>query len=127
MAKEGDIMGLTEKKSYDEILKLFNMCFDANSLCDRIAYTLSITYNMNDFGNWVHHKIAHYFTGDALADGIEAFGEKRGDLFFRGALPEHSEIYSSATDAMKAFTLKVAEVENQCKIAIHTCAENDND
>lgn len=115
-------MGLTDKRAYDEVVKLFNLCFDANSLCDRIAYILSINYNMVSFGDWFHHNIAHYFTGDALADGIEAFGELRGDLFYRGIVPEHKENYDTATDAIEAFTLKVVEIESQCVVAIKSCA-----
>lgn len=116
--------GITNPKSYEEVVKLYNLCFDANSLCDRISYILSVKFNMIDFGNWFHHNIAHAFTGDDFADGIEAYGELRGDLFYRSELPRHSEDYQSVVDAMKAFVFKVAEIEKQCVKALHTCADN---
>lgn len=116
--------GLTSEDSYTEILKLYNLCFDANSLCDRIVYVCSIKFNMIKFAEWFHQKIAHAFTGDAFADGIEAFGELRGDLFYRGEITRHSEDYASVTDAMKSFVLKVTEIEKQCRKAIHTCADS---
>lgn len=116
--------GLTSEDSYTEILKLYNLCFDANSLCDRIVYVCSIKFNMIKFAEWFHQKIAHAFTGDLFADGIEAYGELRGDLFYRGEITRHSEDYASVTDAMKSFVLKVTEIEKQCRKAIHTCADN---
>ena len=69
-------MGLTSEKSLQEIMTLYNMCFDANALCDRIAYIISVPYNQVRFGDWFHHNIAHFFTGEEMADGIEGFGWK---------------------------------------------------
>ena len=119
-------MGMTSEKALKEVQGLFDMCFDCNSLADRVSYVLSLRYNMVDFGNWVHHSIAHYFTGDALADGIQAFGDKRGDLFYRGTVGEHKEDYANAEDCLKALSMAVGNLEAQCKKAIHICAENDD-
>lgn len=119
-------MGLTNEKSLKEIIQVYNLCFDINSLCDRIAYILSINYNMVDFGNWFHHEIAHLFTGDKFADGIESFGELRGDLFYRGNVPEHSETYSSVSDCMEYFVFKIVELQNQTIKAIKECAINND-
>ena len=112
-------MGLTHDNALKEILKLYNDCFDANSLCDRISYVISVEKNLIKFGNWFHHTIAHAFTGDGFADGIEAFGELRGDVFFRDALPKHSENYAKISDALYAATMKCVELESQCVKAIH--------
>ena len=118
--------GLTNEVSLNEIQKLFDLYFDANSLCDRMAYIFSIKYNMVDFANWFHHNICHYFTGDNGADGIEAFGELRQDLFYRGLVPEHKEDYESMSKALEILTLKVKELEDQCVRAIKSCAETNN-
>lgn len=117
-------MGLTSEKSLIEVNKLYNLCFEANALCDRMSYVLSIKYNMIDFGDWFHHHIAHYFPSDALADGIESYGELRGDLFYRGMIPEQNQDWSLVSFAMKDFVMKVAEIEKQCVLALHTCADN---
>lgn len=116
--------GITSPQGYEEVVKLYNLCFDANSLCDRISYICSVKFNMIDFGNWFHHNIAHAFTGDNFADGIEAYGELRSDLFYRSELPRHNEDYASIVDAMRAFVLKVTEIEKQCVKALHVCADN---
>lgn len=116
-------MGLTNNRALVEIQKLYDQCFDCNALADRAVYVLSIRYNMVKFADWLHHKVAHYFTGDALADGIEAFGEKRGDLFYRGEIGRHAEEYDKPEEALHALTLAVATLENQCRIAIRVCAE----
>lgn len=119
-------MGMTSERALNEVQKLFDLCFDANSLTDRVVYVLSVRYNMVDFADWLHHKIAHYFTGENLADGIEAFGEKRGDLFYRGEVQAHKEEYAKPEEALKAVTMAIANVEYQCKVAIRTCAETDD-
>lgn len=116
-------MGLTNNRALVEIQKLYDECFDCNALADRASYVLSVKYNMVKFGDWLHHSVAHYFTGDALADGIEAFGEMRGDLFSRGAIDKHAEEYDKPEEVLHALTLAVAELEKQCKIAIRVCAE----
>ena len=120
-------MGLTHENALKEILKLYNNCFDANSLCDRISYVISVEKNLIKFGNWFHHTIAHAFTGDGFADGIEAFGELRGDVFFRDALPKHSENYAKISDALYAATMKCGELEAQCVKAIHACIDTGNE
>ena len=81
---------------------------------------------MVKFADWLHHNIAHYFTGDSLADGIEAFGEKRGDLFYRGEVQSHKEDYAKPEDAIKAIAVAVGALESQCKRAIRVCAETDD-
>ena len=119
-------MGMTSERALQEVQKLFDMCFDANSLTDRVVYVLSVKYNMVKFADWLHHSVAHYFTGDALADGIEAFGEKRGDLFYRGEVQAHKEDYAKPEDALKAVAVAVGSIEGQCKMAIRVCAETDD-
>lgn len=120
-------MGLTSEKSLIEVNKLYNLCFEANALCDRISYVLSIKYNMIDFGDWFHHNIAHRFVGDLFADKIEAYGELRGDLFYRGMIPEQSQDWVTVSLAMKDFVMKTAEIEKQCIFALHTCADNQDE
>lgn len=115
---------LTDKKTLEEIIKLYNLCFDANSLADRIAYYISVTRNYTKFGDWFHHNISHFFTGENLADGIEAFGELRNDLFYRDALPRHDENYNSISEAMKKITMAVTDIQNQCVQALHSAADN---
>lgn len=117
-------MGLTSENSLKEVIKLYNMCFDANALCDRIAYIISIPYNQIKFGQWFHHNIAHYFTGDDMADGIEGFGELRADLFYRDAIPKHNETYSSLSDAMEYLAMYLGKMQEQCVLALKTCASN---
>ena len=117
-------MGLTNEKSLQEIIKLYNLCFDCNSFCDRVAYIISVKYDMIEFGNWFHHSIAHAFTGDNFADGIESFGELRGDLFYRGNVPEHSENYQKFSDCFEAFVFMVSEIQKQTLIAIDECIKN---
>ena len=119
-------MGMTSERSLSEVQKLFDMCFDANALTDRVVYVLSIRYNMVKFADWLHHKVAHYFTGDSLADGIEAFGEKRGDLFYRGEIKTHKEDYDKPEDALKAVAVAIGIIESQCKIAIRVCSETND-
>lgn len=119
-------MGMTSEKALLEVQKLFDMCFDANSLTDRVVYVLSIKYNMVKFADWLHHSVAHYFTGDSLADGIEAFGEKRGDLFYRGSVKEHKEDYERPEMALKAVAVAVGDIEMQCKNAIKACSESED-
>ena len=119
-------MGMTSERALNEVQKLFDMCFDCNSLADRASYVLSLRYNMVSFGDWVHHHIAHYFVGDSLADGIQAFGDKRGDLFYRGEVSEHKEEYEKAEDVLKALSIAVGNLEAQCKKAIRICAETDD-
>lgn len=117
-------MGLTSEKSLQEIMALYNMCFDANALCDRIAYIISVPYNQVRFGDWFHHNIAHFFTGEEMADGIEGFGELRGDLFYRGSIGKHDETYINLASAMEKLALYLGKMQEQCVIAIHTCADN---
>lgn len=120
-------MGLTNEKALVEVLKLYNMCFDANSLCDRISYVISVDKNLVRFGDWFHHHIAHAFTGDGFADGIEAFGELRGDVFYRDALPRHVENYVKVSEALYAAVMKCGEIEAQCVKAIHACIDTGNE
>lgn len=117
-------MGLTNEKALSEVLKLYNMCFDANSLCDRISYVISVDKNLIRFGDWFHHHIAHAFTGDGFADGIEAFGEIRSDTFYRDAVPRHAENWDKVSYALRDAVMKCEEIENQCVIAIHACIDN---
>lgn len=115
-------MGLTNENTLIEVNKLFDLCFEANSLCDRIVYVSSIKFNMVKFADWFHHSIAHKFP--LLADEIEEYGELRGDLFYRGMIPEQKQDYAKISDAMQAFALKVAELEKQCIKALHIAADN---
>lgn len=117
-------MGLTNEKSLQEIINLYNLCFDLNAFCDRVAYIVSVNYNMVEFGDWFHHSIAHTFTGDKFADGIESFGELRGDLFYRGKIEEHSELFNSLTDYMENFVYKLISLEKQTQKTINECATN---
>lgn len=116
--------GLTSKISLDAIEKLYNECFDANSLFDRISYVLSIKFNMPKFGDWFHHNVAHVVVGDKFADGIEAYGELRNDLFYRGELTAHYEDYENLSKTMESFVLKISNIEKLCVQAIHVCADN---
>lgn len=115
---------LTSEKSLNEVIELYNMCFNANSLFDRIAYVLSINFNEIKFGDWFHHEISHLMTGDKFADGIEAFGELRGDLFYRDSLPKHKEIFELVSQSMESAVLMISEIEKQTVFALKTCAEN---
>lgn len=103
------------------------MCFDANALCDRVSYVVSVSKNLVRFGDWFHHNIAHAFVGDKFADGIEAFGELRGDLFYRETIPTHAENYIKVSEALQAVTIKCAEIEKQCRTAIKVCADEGNE
>lgn len=116
------MMGLTNDKALQEVQKLFDMCFDANSLCDRMVYELSLPYNMIEFSEWFHLNVAHKFP--QWADLIQEYGDLRGDLFYRGAIPEHKENYSSVVDMMEAFVMKVSDIEKQCINALRVCAAN---
>lgn len=120
-------MGLTSEQSLIEIQKLFDMCFDKNSMFDRIVYVTKIKFNLIKFGDWFHQNIAHLVTGDNFADGIEAYGELSGDLFHRGAIPEHSENYSSVTSEMEAFVMSAVEIREQCVKALKTCIANNDE
>lgn len=114
-------MGLTNSVALKEVQRLFDMCFDINSFCDRMVYVLSLKYNMVKFSEWFHLNIAHKFP--LLADEIQEFGDLRGDLFSRGAVPPHNEEFSTIDGMIEAFTMKISDLERQCVVALKKCAE----
>lgn len=115
-------MGLTNNSSLNEIIKFYNKCFDINSLLDRDSYILSVKYNCVDFGEWIHKNLAHYMP--ELADKVEAFGELRGDLFYRDIVPKHAEEYSNIVEMFEKFVFEVVELEKMCVTALRSCAES---
>lgn len=115
-------MGLTSENTLREAQRLFDMFFQGNALFDRIVYVLDIKFNLPKFQDFMHHGISHRLPLDA--DEIQDFGSLRGDLFYRGALNEESEDYSSVSAALHAGAMFFAEVEKQCAVVIQTAIEN---
>lgn len=116
-------MGLTKEKALNSVIALYNECFEANALCDRISYVISVEKNLVRFGSWFHKNIAHAFAGDGFADGIEDFAVKRGDLFYRGEVKRHDEKWELISDAIKDAVMACERIENKCSVAIHDCAD----
>lgn len=117
--------GLTNENALKEVQKLSDLLFDANALADRMVYVLDIQYNCVDFNEWFHHNIAHWFP--IVADHISDYASLRQDLLYRGEIKRHEEEYSSISQLFEKLVLKVKEIENQCVIALHSCADNGNE
>ena len=127
LMKDGKLItnGLTNREVLKEIIELYNMGFDFNALCDRAAYVLSVSMNYPNLGDFVHHQFAHKIVGDDFADKIEYYGELRHDLFYRGAIPLHSEDYNSVSDLFDKLTLAVSDIQNKCVKVIKEAAKYD--
>lgn len=115
-------MGLTSENTLREVQKLFDLFFQGNALFDRIVYVLDIKFNQHKFQDFMHHTISHRLPLDA--DKIQEFGSLRGDLFYRGALTEERDDYTSVSAALHAGALFFADVEKQCGVAIQTAIDN---
>lgn len=115
-------MGLTTENTLREVQKLFDMFFQGNALFDRMVYVLDIKFNQHKFQDFMHHNISHRLPLDA--DKIQEFGSLRGDLFYRGALTEEIDDYSSVSAALHAGAMFFAEVEKQCGVVIQTAIDN---
>lgn len=117
-------MGLTSEKTLEKIQILFDKMFDINSLLDRHAYLLDIQWNMPKYSDFLHHKISHKFP--LYADKIQEFGSFRGDLFFRGVVPAHREMYKTVTDLTEDFVMAIADAEKLCLGCIESAIENND-
>lgn len=122
--KEENNMGMTSKNTLQEVQKLFDMFFDANSHIDRIVYLLDIKFNQPKFQDYVHHKLAHLMP--VLADDIQGFGSLRGDLFYRGAIDRQDKDFARVSDAMYDIAMVMGEIENQCVVSIKTAIANND-
>lgn len=118
-------MGLTSEKALIEINKLFDLCFEANAMADRMVYELDIKFNCPKFSEWLHHKIAHLFP--IWSDKIQEYGSLRGDIFYRGMIPEQKQDYLNISSLLETLTMKVVEIERQCIKALHISAETDSE
>lgn len=115
-------MGLTSESTLYKVQTLFDKLFSINSLLDRHVYLLDIKWNMPKYQDYLHHKVSHRFP--LLADRIQEFGSIRGDLFYRGIVPEHKEEYDSVSDLTKSYVMELAEVEKLCSECIYTAIDN---
>lgn len=115
-------MGLTSDKTLEKVQLLFDKLFSVNSLLDRHVYLLDIEWNLPKYQDYLHHKISHKFP--LLADQIQSFGSLRGDLFYRGIVPEHKENFDSVAKLTESYVLALAEVEKLCGDCISVAIEN---
>ena len=111
-------MGLTSKPTLDVIQRLFDKFFDLNSLLDRHVYLLDIKFNLPKYQDYVHHSISHEMP--LFADKIQEFGSLRGDMLYRGIVPEHREDYNKVQDLTESYVLALGDVEKLCGEAINT-------
>lgn len=114
-------MGLTNEKALIEINKLSDLCFEANAMADRMTYILDIKFNCPKLSEWLHKKVAHLFP--KWVDKIQEYGSLRGDLFYRGMIPEQKQDYVNISTMFETLTMQVVEIERQCVKAIHISAE----
>ena len=115
-------MGLTKAETLAKIQLLFDKFFDANSLLDRQVYSLDIIWNMPNYQNYVHENISHLMP--LLADEIQTFGSLRGDLFYRGIVPEHKENYDTVTALTENYVAELVDIESLCSQCILTAVKN---
>lgn len=115
-------MGLTSEKTLNEVQKLFDKFFDLNSLLDRHVYLLDIKWNLPAYQNYVHKSLSHQMP--LYSDIIQEFGSLRGDLFYRGQVPMHNEMYATVYEMTEAFVMELAETEKLCANAIKEAIAN---
>lgn len=102
---------MTKNSTLQEVQKLFDMYFQANSMLDNIVYALDIDFNMSKFADFIHIQISHKMP--LLADEINDFGRLRGDRFFRGALVANDRQYISALEALGDIRNYFIQIEEQ--------------
>jgi ferritin len=113
---------MTTISTMQEVQKLFDMYFQANSLLDNVVYALDVDFNMSKFADFIHIQISHQMP--LLADKIEAIGSKMGERFRRGALNANNKDYVSPIEALEDVYNYFIEIDNQINKAIDI-ANND--
>jgi hypothetical protein len=117
-------MGLTKTETLSKIQLLFDKFFDANALLDRQVYLLDIMWNMPHYQDYIHHSISHLMP--LLADDIQTFGSLRGDLFYRGIVPEHKETYDTVTALTEDYVSMLGDIESLCSQCILLASKNED-
>jgi len=108
--------GLTNPQTLEQIQKLVDDFFQANSLHDNIVYSLATYLNAQKFYSYFHYQISHVFP--QLADEITDFGLKRGDVFTRGALTSNNKEYANIIGCLQDSNDCMIELQTQLEICI---------
>ena len=114
---------LAKQRTAEQLQQLVDRAFDLNSVFDNIAYGLSEDLRLPNFADFVHHTLAHSFPVD-FADNIQSFANARGVRIVRGAVPSHSDIYSSPIDAMVQGYQALLDYEKLLDLSIEVCIED---
>ena len=114
---------LAKQRTAEELQKLVDGAFELNSIFDNIAYGLTEDLNLPQFGDFVHHVLAHAFPID-YADYIQNFANARGVRIVRGTVPSHTTLYSSPITAMEEGYAALINYEKMLDTAIDVCIED---
>ena len=90
--------------------------FDCNSRADNMAYALESELNCPIASDIFHEKVAHYFTGDDMADKLNVILRLNGGRPVRNALVAHNQPYFSITEMFSDCVDMMMMVRNElCK------------
>lgn len=118
-------MGLTTESTSRQFQILVDYSFDLNSLFDNVVYAFQMELRMPNFAEFLHKVISHSFPVD-FADYIQDFAWSRGIRIKRGAVPAHTEIYTSPIVALTECYNSLVRFEKMLDDAIEVCIKDGN-
>ena len=92
---------LMSEETRQALNTLLGSFFSHNSEADNLAYNFAIA-GYPTISDIYHHSFAHFFTGDAMADGISGLMDNLDARAIRMANPAHDVDYAGNLEAMFA-------------------------
>ena len=111
-------MRIVSEETNSILNKIMNHMFFLNSKADNIAYALESELKCPVTSDIYHEKVAHYFTGDDMADKLNEIMRISGCRPFRYALSANDKTYDNIVEAFKDNLDMILELKNMLASAI---------